>query len=38
VNKQRVERLIAEGRMAPPGLGAVERAQSDRTWTARDAV
>lgn len=37
-NKARVERLIAEGRMAPAGLAAVERAKADGSWTALDAI
>jgi uncharacterized protein YdeI (YjbR/CyaY-like superfamily) len=37
-NKQRVERLIAEGLMQPPGLAAVERARKDGSWNAIDAV
>ena len=37
-NKERVERLLAEGRMAPAGLDAVEQAKRDGTWTALDDV
>jgi uncharacterized protein YdeI (YjbR/CyaY-like superfamily) len=37
-NKERVERLIAEGRMAPAGLAAIERAKANGAWTALDAV
>jgi uncharacterized protein YdeI (YjbR/CyaY-like superfamily) len=37
-NKARVERLVADGLMAPAGLGAVEAAMSDGTWTALDGV
>jgi len=37
-NKERVERLTAEGRMAPPGLRKVEAAIRDGSWTALDAV
>ncbi len=29
-----IERLVAEGRMRPGGLAAVERAQADGTWDA----
>ena len=29
-----IERLVAEGRMRPSGLAAVERAQADGTWDA----
>jgi uncharacterized protein YdeI (YjbR/CyaY-like superfamily) len=37
-NKVRVERLMAEGRMAPPGLAKIEAAKQDGSWTALDAV
>lgn len=37
-NKARVERLIAEGRMAPAGLAVVERAKADGTWSSLDAI
>lgn len=37
-NKERVERLTAEGKMEPAGLAAVERAKRDGTWTALDDV
>jgi uncharacterized protein YdeI (YjbR/CyaY-like superfamily) len=37
-NKQRVERLHADGRMAPAGLAAVEAARADGSWTALDEV
>ena len=37
-NKERVERLIAEGRMAPAGLAAIERAKVDGSWTSLDSV
>lgn len=37
VNKERVERLIAEGRMAPPGLAKIEAAKADGSWTALDS-
>jgi uncharacterized protein YdeI (YjbR/CyaY-like superfamily) len=33
-NKDRVERLTAEGRMAPAGLAAVEAAKADGSWDA----
>ncbi len=33
-NKLRIERLIAEGRMAPAGLAKVEVARRDGSWTA----
>lgn len=38
VNKERVERLTTEGRMAPPGIAMVELAKETGTWTALDAV
>lgn len=38
VNKERVERLTAEGRMAPPGVAMVELAKRTGTWTALDAI
>jgi uncharacterized protein YdeI (YjbR/CyaY-like superfamily) len=34
VNREKAERLIAEGRMRPPGLAEVERAKSDGRWEA----
>ena len=37
-NKARVERLIAEGRMAPAGLAAIERARANGTWELLDSV
>ena len=37
-NKVRVERLMAEGRMAPSGLAAIERAKANRSWEILDAV
>jgi len=37
-NKERVERLIASGRMTPAGLAVIEAAQADGSWTALDAV
>ncbi|MCA9864650.1 MAG: YdeI/OmpD-associated family protein, partial [Thermomicrobiales bacterium] len=37
-NKQRVERLLAAGSMAPAGLAAVESAKADGSWTKLDAV
>lgn len=32
LNKQRIEQLIRDKRMAPPGLAAVESAKSDGSW------
>ena len=37
-NKARVERLIAEGRMAPAGLAAIERAKANGSWELLDSV
>jgi uncharacterized protein YdeI (YjbR/CyaY-like superfamily) len=34
LNRQRAERLIAEGRMRPVGLSEVERARADGRWAA----
>jgi uncharacterized protein YdeI (YjbR/CyaY-like superfamily) len=38
VNKDRLERLIAEGRVAPAGLAAIERAKLDGSWNKLDHV
>jgi uncharacterized protein YdeI (YjbR/CyaY-like superfamily) len=37
-NKARVERLMAEGRMAPAGLAAIERAKENGSWELLDSV
>ena len=37
-NKQRLERLYAEGRMLPPGVAAVDRARANGSWTLLDDV
>lgn len=37
-NKERVARLIREGRMSPAGLAAIQRAKLDGSWTSLDAV
>ena len=34
VNREKAERLIADGRMKPPGLAEVERAKADGRWEA----
>ncbi len=34
INRQKAERLIGEGRMAPAGLEAVQRARKDGRWDA----
>jgi uncharacterized protein YdeI (YjbR/CyaY-like superfamily) len=38
INKDKVARLTAEGRMAPSGLALVEEAKRSGTWTALDDV
>ena len=38
VNKDRIDRLTAEGKMAPAGLAAVAAAQASGAWTALDEV
>ncbi len=38
VNKARVEKLIAAGKMAPAGLAAIERAKADGSWSRLDHV
>jgi uncharacterized protein YdeI (YjbR/CyaY-like superfamily) len=37
-NKARIERLVAEGRMAPAGLAAIERAKANGSWEILDSV
>lgn len=37
-NKERVERMIAAGRMTPAGLAKVQAAQADGSWTSLDGV
>jgi uncharacterized protein YdeI (YjbR/CyaY-like superfamily) len=37
-NKARVERLVAEGRMATAGLAAIERAKANGSWDVLDTV
>ena len=37
-NKARIERLTAEGRMAPAGLAAIERAKANGSWELLDSV
>jgi uncharacterized protein YdeI (YjbR/CyaY-like superfamily) len=37
-NKARIERLIADGRMTPAGLAAIERAKANGSWTMLDEV
>ena len=38
INKEKVARLTAEGRMAPAGLVAVEAARQNGTWSSLDDV
>jgi uncharacterized protein YdeI (YjbR/CyaY-like superfamily) len=38
VNKTRIERLIAVGRMQPAGLAKIEAAKADGSWATYDAV
>lgn len=38
VNKEKVERLLKEKRMAPAGLAMIELAKKSGTWTALDAI
>ncbi len=37
-NKARVARLIADGRVAPAGLAAIERAKANGSWGVLDSV
>ena len=37
-NKARVERLIAEGRMSPAGLAAIDLAKANGSWETLDTV
>ena len=37
-NKERVKKLIAEGRMQPAGLAKIEAAKKDGSWTLLDSV
>ena len=37
-NKARIVRLLADGRMAPAGLAAIERAKANGSWTLLDSV
>lgn len=38
VNKQRVERLVADGRMTPAGLAVVDAAKASGAWETLDSV
>jgi uncharacterized protein YdeI (YjbR/CyaY-like superfamily) len=37
-NKERIERLVADGAMAPAGLAKIDAAKRDGSWTRLDAV
>ena len=37
-NKARIERLIGDGRMAPAGLAAIERAKANGSWETLDGA
>jgi uncharacterized protein YdeI (YjbR/CyaY-like superfamily) len=37
-NKVRIEQLLADGLMAPPGLAMIEEAKRDGSWTLLDDV
>jgi uncharacterized protein YdeI (YjbR/CyaY-like superfamily) len=37
-NKERIERMIAAGRMAPAGLAKIEAARADGSWSLLDAA
>ena len=38
VNKDRLERLLAAGLVAPPGMAAIDRAKADGSWSRLDGV
>ncbi len=38
VNKDRIERLLADGLVAPAGMTAIEAAKADGSWSKLDAV
>ncbi len=38
INKDRVERLIQQGLMMPPGFAKVKTAKADGSWSALDAI
>ena len=38
VNKDKIERLIGEGRMMPAGLAAIKRAKANGSWETLDKV
>jgi uncharacterized protein YdeI (YjbR/CyaY-like superfamily) len=38
INKKRIEALIADGLMQPPGLARIDAAKADGSWTKLDGV
>lgn len=38
INKERIERMIAAGKMTPAGQAKIDAAMADGTWTRLDAV
>lgn len=38
LNKERVERLMVQGLLMPPGLAKIEAAQQDGSWNALDSI
>lgn len=38
VNKTKIERLLAEGRMTKAGLAAIDRAKADGSWSLLDSI
>lgn len=38
LNKQRIEKLLANDRMMPPGLAVIEQAKRDGSWSIYDEV
>jgi uncharacterized protein YdeI (YjbR/CyaY-like superfamily) len=38
LNKQRIQKLIKDGRMTPIGLAKIETAKKDGSWTKLDAI
>lgn len=38
INKEKVERLVVEGRMTDAGLAVIDRAKADGSWTVLDAA
>ena len=38
VNKERVERMVAAGKMAPAGLDKIEQAKADGSWSKLDDI